>query len=398
MMISNLFLVIDPVTAIAAASAIAGLVGSVYSSHMNRKSQRETNAMQLRAQQATNAFNAAEAQKERDWNDYSNQSDRMRAAGLNPSLMFGGQGSPVNSGAVASGTGVPGLTAPTYDFGQSQIGSLSEIAASINSLAQAGKAGADTKEILTLLKDRAREQAANADKSEFERNMARIDSEFYDQYGHELKRTELQLLKNQSNKTYEEMMLAIEQQDVAKAEAALKSVQKEHEEELKGLSHAQRFALEQRNERIEEYITWEIEQMKSSAASNYGSANLANTQAKWTPFNAQTNRISANASASQAALGWQEYNNPKDLEGAILRTIENDPEKAGEIIVDALDGAVKSVVDRLDAKAKKWMLETLEEDIQYREKYDPHPWSPIEKFMRRKKKEKIAALKQGKWR
>lgn len=86
----------DPVTL--AALATGG--GNVLSSGINYFSQMETNQDNLRMQRETNAMNSSIAQENRDWNykmwkeqtaynSPTEQMSRLKAAGLNPNLVYG---------------------------------------------------------------------------------------------------------------------------------------------------------------------------------------------------------------------------------------------------------------------------------------------------------------------
>ena len=369
---------------IAAGSAIASMVGSGISSHQNRKAQQRINEQQMRMADETNQLNINEAQKEREWNDYSNQSARMMQAGLNPATMFGGQGTPINSNAQANGVTPPSLGVPSYDYMFGDPGSFEQIASAINQISSANLTEQERQDLINTAIDRYNKIANDASKSDYDRAIAKIDADFYENYGMELKRNEFQVVKNTANKIYNESENLVKQGNFIEAETELSKARKETEVEIKKFKGKEREALEARLKRIDELIDNEIKESKSRQYANVTGANAAAKQ--------------ADVAEGNLALGWQEYNNPKDLEGAIVRTLEKDPKEAGKVVFDVIEGASESVLNRLSASTKKWMLETLEDDIQLREKHDPNPWNPIEKYFRKKKKEKIAALKQGKWR
>ena len=253
---------------IAAGSAIASMIGSGVSSHQNRKSQERINAQQMKLAEETNQLNVNEAQKEREWNDYSTQSAHMMQAGLNPATMFGGQGSPVNSNAQANGVTPPSLGVPSFDNMYGDPSSFEQIASAINQISNANLNEQERQDLIHTAIDRYNKIANDASKSDYERAIAKIDADFYENYGLELKRNELQVVKNTANKIYNESENLVKQGKFIEAETELSKARKETEVEIKKFKGKEREALEARLKRIDELIDNEINESKSRQFAN----------------------------------------------------------------------------------------------------------------------------------
>lgn len=144
-------------------NVVTGAIGSIGSSFVDKLLGNDPNKsnQQMMAQQ--NAFNAAEAQKNRDfqlamfnrtnkYNSPKEQVARMVEAGLNPDLMYGGNGSSVAaqspSGAQASSAGmIPKLD---MQLRAAEINKTNAEAQLIKS--QTGKTDADTETVMTYNK------------------------------------------------------------------------------------------------------------------------------------------------------------------------------------------------------------------------------------------------------
>lgn len=125
-----------------------GIGGSIASSGLNYKAQQDANKTNMEIAQMNNEFNAAEALKNREFqsqmydksvenqwkmfdatnefNSASNQRKRLEEAGINPSIAMSGSnagsasavgGTTSPSGAQASSSGLPQISAPMFDMG-----------------------------------------------------------------------------------------------------------------------------------------------------------------------------------------------------------------------------------------------------------------------------------------
>lgn len=103
-------------------AAIGGLFGLIANPFLQARQNRQN----LKMMREQNAFNAQEAQKNRDWqmnmwnmnNEYNDPSawrDRMEQAGFNAWNYNGGNQSSAMSGAQASASGMPAMSAPQID-------------------------------------------------------------------------------------------------------------------------------------------------------------------------------------------------------------------------------------------------------------------------------------------
>lgn len=130
-------------------SYISGVNTTRETNATNLKIARETNEAQTEIHREDNAFNAAEAEKAREFNSIGSQLERGREAGVSDWFTLG---QPSSSTTSASASNMPGLAVPQMQNPFAQIGaSPLDLAGSLKSLADAKKAGAETKEIETLL-------------------------------------------------------------------------------------------------------------------------------------------------------------------------------------------------------------------------------------------------------
>lgn len=146
---------------------------------------RENNAWQEQLLRQNQDWSSAEAEKaykrelekmrlEMDWNSPVRQVERLRAAGLNPALAFGGanttsvagatapQAQPTSSGVTPS---MPVLTSPRMEAFQlaSPAAAMRDIGEALAAMSAARKSGAETEVIEKSLDDVLRKYKADAD-------------------------------------------------------------------------------------------------------------------------------------------------------------------------------------------------------------------------------------------
>lgn len=159
---------------------------------LNERMARETNRISVQQAEANrlfqakmnrenNAFAADQARIQREWDSAQQQIARLRAAGLNPAVLFGqGSGSAAaGSASLASphGSGVtpsmPTLTAPHFEAFQmaSPVAAFKDMAQAFAELSQSDKTSAEAEMLKKGMADSLRTLKANADSAEIGRDL-----------------------------------------------------------------------------------------------------------------------------------------------------------------------------------------------------------------------------------
>lgn len=184
----------------AGASGVLGFVGGALDRRSNKNLMREQMRWQSEESQKSRDWQSEESQKSRDWerkqwedtNKYNSLSEvmkRISAAGANPFMLAGDAGS-VGTGGFAdvptaglssSGASPSGVAPPYQGTGASWANSFSDIASSLESLANAKKLGVDTSFIEKSMKDALRKLKADADSSELSNDYQRVLNNYVDE-------------------------------------------------------------------------------------------------------------------------------------------------------------------------------------------------------------------------
>lgn len=153
----------DPLT-VGLISGGASLLGSVFSSNTSAQNTQQQIAGQQQMQAQSEAFNASQAQMNRDFQQqmsstaYQRASSDMKAAGLNPAMMFGsGSAASSLSGSSAS-IGTPTMPTPQRTSPLAGIGDAAS--KMVSSAIQAKTYDKMVEEVANLQTDRARIAAA----------------------------------------------------------------------------------------------------------------------------------------------------------------------------------------------------------------------------------------------
>lgn len=203
---------------IAAGGQALGALASIYNTYEQAEMAeaqlqllKENNELSYRMFKEGNMFNAEEAEKafqrSYDASKYTTQSALMRAAGLNPQLMFG-EGNllhPAQSSA-ASAEGVPSFQSPVgVQPPQLSFDGLNQLASAMKSIAEAKKLGVDTDYLEQSLKYRLASDEANS-------RYQKVLADLQEKYGDEKSSAELRKIDKEIKYMTEQIDLMIKQE------------------------------------------------------------------------------------------------------------------------------------------------------------------------------------------
>ena len=306
---------------IGAGASLLGTIGSLYNTYQQSelaeaqfRQQQQNNALTYQMFKEGNAFNAEEAQKafERSYNasKYSTQAAEMRAAGLNPALMFG-EGNllhPAQSSA-ASAEGVPsfqsavGINPPQISFS-----GIADLAGALKNIAEAKKTGVDTEYLENSLKYRLASDEANS-------RYAKVLADIKEKYADERERKELAHI----DKSIKEMTAQIDLMHKQEGLIDQQTLTELHNTYLKKAEYLRAERLFNAADALDDYwkdfVLGELRKLQNEGK-------LAGVQADWLPYQAVTGRIGANASMLSASAQDYAARNPNDISGFLVKGLQ----------------------------------------------------------------------------
>lgn len=213
------------------------------------------------------------------WENFSSpaaQAASLRAAGLNPAVAMGGQGSAVGSMVPQVG----GLSIPesAYD----RFGSMSSLenSQSLQALANAKKTTTENSKLSDLIDSQIWNNLASADQQRASAEYQQIQSEFEEKYGARLRDSKAKQQLAQAGAQVALAKLYATQGKTEETQQALNSAQAAAQKALGDKYHSEYELLEKRLKFEEETLRQQIATMKSEQTRNYASAEESRSSAK----------------------------------------------------------------------------------------------------------------------
>lgn len=199
---------------------------------------RQNNEMQVAMQRENNAFNRNSALEmfnlENEYNTPEAQKQRLLAAGLNPSTMYGGSSQAASGNADGStpsaatsgiSPSMPSLTTPTMQAPPSVLGAmfgnLESVTRSLANLASSGKTEVEKKRIEQLLTEELKQAVLKTKNQELENQVNQFNFELDKVYKSVERDSGARKAVNEVVKTYNEAILAGLKGDTEKANKLL---------------------------------------------------------------------------------------------------------------------------------------------------------------------------------
>lgn len=277
--------------------SIIGAGGSLLSGLLGWKSAKDTNEMQMKLAQMQNQFQLDAMRENNEFNrkmafdmfDYEAnynsplaQMERLREAGLHPSVAYAGNlGSSGNisaSAPSASGSGVspvmPSLSIPGSPF-QGAFNNLEAISRIFSNISSAKKSGAETTQIEALLD-------SNLRKLESEINVNEVNAAYQD-IQRKISLAQLPFASRKAaaelKKTIAEYAVAISQKDLNKANKLLSDINRQYNsKQLDVLKKQEPFLVKEVQERVK-LVQAQQQTEKSAQTANYASAQASKSTA-----------------------------------------------------------------------------------------------------------------------
>lgn len=235
-----------------------------------------------------NLFNHNEAleafKRSYEASKYSTQLRNMLEAGLNPAMMFG-EGNTIQPPQSQAGNSesVPSLQGASQVVPQLDLGSLGSMASALESLARAKNIGIDTSYLEQSLKYRLASDEANS-------RYAKVLADIKQKYGDEREQKELKKIDGDIKKIAQEIDTLIAQEGLINEQA----VTELYNGYVRKCEYLRSEKLYNAADALEDYwkdfVVAELTKMQNEGR-------LAGVQASWLPYQAQTQRISADAQA-----------------------------------------------------------------------------------------------------
>lgn len=316
---------------IAAGGQALGALSSIYNTYQQAemaeaqlKLLKENNELSYKMFKEGNMFNAEEAEKafqrSYDASKYTTQSSLMRAAGLNPQLMFG-EGNllhPAQSSA-ASAEGVPSFQSPVgVQPPQLSFDGFNQLASAMKSIADAKKSGAEVDKIYSLLDEEVKDiQLRNEYQEIINRYQGRLS---YEQVVQAIRTNE---------KIYQEIDNLEKDGKLKEAQTLLTNAQERVAKEMEGKTKAEREFAEEIASRRQEIVQADLEEKNSRTSLNQSTAHYTDVQSDMLPRQVAAQEKSAaaawlSANASMLSAEAQDYlaKHPNDIEGFLVKAFQ----------------------------------------------------------------------------
>lgn len=300
-------------------------------------------------------------------NSYGQQVKEMMQEGLNPAMMFGeGQlsgnnssmSAPTSSAPSGSGSGI-GSIGSSFASGET----FSDITQAYSNLADAQLKGAQTNEINQLLENKVQDLQL---RNEYQK--------IINQYQGKLSIAQIENILADTDKKYQEIDNLIKEGDLVQAQKLLVDMQREHEEEKKYKTKAEREMAEELSKRREEIVQKDLDKKQSEIDLNNANKDFVQSQNYYYPRVVATMEKNAtaaimNAAANQLSASAQDYvsRHPNDIQGFLVKAFQGafgNPEEFGKWVMEKLGlekdeatGIIKRI--KRTGKVPDWIVPAL---------------------------------------
>lgn len=266
------------------------------SREFNSEEAEKARAFEESQRLASQAFQSEEWDRQFDaqnaYNTPAMQAKRLREAGLNPAVYFGGSGSVtgVSSPSVSAPSGGSAPSASSSPVGHStpqatpsQLPAFLTSAGSfLNQLANAGKSGMETASMAKQFELQYNLQMEDYVGKQVQNAFTKLQKDLYEkEVPYKLKES----IQNVMNLEQQKILLE-KQGKVFEEDAALKAAQRLVQEELKKVTGTQGLILRFDYDHLEQTWNADMQVKRSQSAANLGSAAAGNTQARLNVANA----------------------------------------------------------------------------------------------------------------